>query len=239
MIRPSSSLPAYAIPRWRQARLPILAGSLRGNFWLPASGGKLLRVMLGSYEREQTRMFEELVQPGTVVYDVGAAVGYYTLLAARLVGRNGHVVSFEPDPKNAAFLRQHVAVNSLENVTVHESAVGNTNGRMRFAHGTGTGTGHISDQGGLEVKIQRLDDFVASRKKPPTHVKIDVEGAELQVLDGARTILTTARPTLFLSTHGKPVHDACCEYLWALNYELKPILGNDLSNASEVLCCPQ
>jgi FkbM family methyltransferase len=169
-----------------------------------------------------------------VLFDVGAAVGYYTLLAARLVGPEGHVVAFEPDAKNAGFLRKHIAINRLSNVEVQYSAVGNRTGHASFAPGSGTGTGHLSESGTTSVPICKLDEFVRSGPLP-THLKIDVEGAELEVLEGARKILTTVRPTLFLSTHGSTVRQACCQYLRKLGYHTRP-MSTDPKYESEILC---
>src|SRR5688500_16975561 len=94
----------YRISRLHSARLPLLCGPMRGKFWLPYSGGKLWRLLLGRYEPDQTAMMGRVLQPGHVLFDVGAAVGYYTVLASPIVGSHGRVVAFEPDPKNAAFL---------------------------------------------------------------------------------------------------------------------------------------
>jgi FkbM family methyltransferase len=224
----------YNIPWLHATRVPLLFGPMRGKYWLPFSRGKVLRLLLGSYEPDQTTMMKELLRPGHVLFDVGAAVGYYTVLAAPLVGDEGRVVAFEPDPKNAAYLRKHVAINRLTNVTVHQTAVGNLNGRAKFAGGSGTGTGRLTESGTTTVGICRLDDFVATAGFP-THIKIDVEGAELDVLRGARQTLTSARPTIFLSTHGSKVYHACHEYLTELDYNLLPISA-DPKYASEVLC---
>src|SRR5262245_39872732 len=78
--------------------VPFVVGPLRGNWWQLASCGKLGRLLLGTYEPEQSRLFREHLRPGDQVLDIGASVGYYTLLSAKLVGTTGSVVSFEPDP---------------------------------------------------------------------------------------------------------------------------------------------
>ncbi len=227
----------YRISPLKRTPLPIMAGSLRGMLWLPASGGKILRVMFGSYERRQTELFVRSVQPGEVVYDVGASVGYYTLLAAQRVGPRGRVVAFEPDLRNAAFLTAHVQANGfIDTVDVRQTAVGAVCGATRFARGTGTGTGHISAAGELEVPLCRLDDVTAEQPQPPKHVKIDVEGAELDVLNGAQRTLTDHRPQLFLSTHGRQIHDDCCRLLVDLGYQLEPITGERVETTGEILC---
>ena len=221
---------------WQRTWLPILSGPLRGRKWLPASGGKILRVLAGSYEPEQTRLFCESIQSGDTVLDVGAAAGYYTLLTSGLVGKPGRVVAFEPDNRNAKYLRNHVAANHIENVTVHQSAVGARDETARFAFGTGSGTGRLSEDGSVSVQVCSLDSVVASERCQPSHIKIDVEGAEIAVIDGAQSTLQEFRPVIFLSTHGKEIHRACCSRLQACGYDLTPVDSDDLRTATEVLC---
>ena len=205
---------------------------------MPASRGKVLRILGGTYEREQTRLFERLVRPGDTVLDVGAHVGYYTLLASVLVGDSGRVHAFEPNPRNAEFLRRHLLANRRRNVRVEQLAVSDRAGAARFDFGTGSGTGHLADGGALEVHTVRLDDYCAERGLAPSAIKIDVEGAETFVLDGARETLRRHRPVIFLSTHGTEVHRACLALLRGLGYRVEPILGGDVDAATEVLATP-
>ncbi len=196
-------------------------------------------MFLGSYEPEQTGLFTEHVSAGDVLYDIGAHVGYYSMLSARLVGAAGRVISFEPNPRNAAFLHRHVAANNAGNVTVLETALGDKSGVVRFDATLGSGTGCVSAGGNLEVMMHRLDDLVKEMGVPPTHLKIDVEGGEHDVLCGGRETLATHRPTIFLSTHGSGVHLSCCELLSQLGYTFTPILGDDWQSTSELLCTPR
>jgi len=219
-------------------RLPIVAGGLRGRWWLPASRGKVLRILNGTYEREQTRLFERHLRPGHTVLDVGAHVGYYTLLSSVLVGDAGRVWAFEPNPANAAFLRRHVEVNGRVNVRVEQAAVADADGTARFDFGTGSGTGHLADAGALEVRTLRLDGFCAEHGIRPDAVKIDVEGAELSVLRGAGDTFAAHRPVLFLSTHGAEVHRACLAWLRETGYQASPILGGDVETTTELLAVP-
>lgn len=222
----------------RRLWLPILGGALRGQRWCPASGGKLMRVLMGTYEKEQTELFREKIGPGDVVFDIGAHCGYYTLLASKLVGRTGRVVSFEPDPVNASYLQQHVSANHLRQAMVLQLALSDNSGKARFGGGSGTGTGRLCDDGAYDVTVRRLDDLAVQLQLAPTHLKIDVEGAELAVLRGGEQTITRYMPTIFLSTHGGPtqgIHAACCDLLTRWGYELKPILGTDVTRCSEVL----
>jgi FkbM family methyltransferase len=219
--------------------LPILRGGLRGKWWLLGSRGKLLRVLLSTYEREQTALFRREVRSGHVVFDVGAHAGYYTLLASALVGPTGKVFAFEPESRNYRMLEKQVAINRCSNVALSPSAVSDSNGFARFARGTGSGTGHLSDSGAFSVPVLRLDEFAAEQGVTPTHVKIDVEGAEMQVLAGARELLASARPILFLSTHGPDIHAQCCLHLENIGYTLQPMRGTSLSAATGIAGYPR
>ena len=220
-------------------RLPIMARALRGYWWLPTSRGKVLRVLRGTYEPEQTAHFVRWVRPGATVVDIGAHVGYYTLLASMLAGESGSVWAFEPEPTNAAFLRRHLYLNNCRNVHVEQLAVSNIDGRAKFSHGTGSGTGHLDRGGDMEVRTVRLTDFCSSRRITPSAIKIDVEGAEEEVLEGAKELVMSARPVIFLSTHGPAIHKRCMSWLRSAGYTLSPILGGSIDDAAEILGIPE
>jgi FkbM family methyltransferase len=216
-------------------RLPILAGPLRGRWWLPQSRGKILRILCGTYEPEQTRLFRDYIPAGATVFDVGAHVGYYTLLSSVLAGNNGRVWAFEPNPANHGFLRRHVALNHCDNVSIENAAVSDRSGTASFAFGTGSGTGHLAADGALQVRTLRLDDFCREHDVRPGFVKIDVEGAEMAVLRGAEDVVRS-RPVIFLSTHGPGIHRECIDWLRERGYSLKPVDASELDAASEILC---
>jgi FkbM family methyltransferase len=173
------------------------------------------------------------------VLDIGAAAGYYTLLAASLVGSGGSIVACEPFPGNRRFLQAHVRRNGLGNVRVLSCAVADRNGTANFGGGTGSGTSRLQADGAIEVSVRRLDDLAAEHDLAPHHVKIDVEGAELDVLRGGEQTFREHQPTIFLSTHGPDVHRACCELLDAWGYRLQPIVGSSVAEATELLCHPK
>ena len=91
------------------------------------------------------------VAPGDVFFDLGAYVGPFTLLAARLVGPEGRVVAFEPDPRARAVLERNLAANGVANVTVVPCAVGDRHGKVRFVAG-GDSVGRVDAGGDLEVE---------------------------------------------------------------------------------------
>lgn len=147
------------------------------------------------------------IRPGNVIYDVGANVGTISVLLAKHVP-SARVEAFEPEPKNAARLRENVALNGLTNIRVHETALSNTTGQLKLHVSGTTGTGSHSlidsSDGGetVSVKTQRGDEFVKESNTTPNVIKIDVEGAELDVLNGFQAVL--AEPSLrdlFIEVH--------------------------------------
>ncbi len=171
----------------------------------------------------------------------GADGGFSALgsrLASILAGDGGAVWAFEPEPHNAAFLRRHIRLNGRRNVHVEELAVCDVTGTARFDRGTGSGTGHLAEDGELEVRTVRLADFCAARNIRPTALKIDVEGAEESVLEGARELISTFRPIIFLSTHGYEPHRRSLAFVRAAGYAVFPILGGDVESTCEILCLP-
>jgi FkbM family methyltransferase len=228
-------LPLRLVPP--TARVRILQGPLRGRRWV--AGASNHGCWLGSFEADKQRAFRHVVAPGMVVYDVGANVGFYTLLAAHLVGDGGQVAAFEPVPRNLAFLRQHVALNGLRAVRVHDVALSDAEGTARFDLGEESSMGHLSDRGTLEVRTTTLDAVVARGElRPPDVLKIDVEGAEARVLRGAARTLATARPTILLATHGPAVHAECLALLRAAGYEVASLDAHPVESTSEVLARP-
>jgi FkbM family methyltransferase len=194
---------------------------LRGRKWI--TGSATHGCWLGTYERETQQVFTRLVREGDVVYDIGANVGFFTLLAARVVGRRGAVYAFEPLPHNLQYLRAHIAANGAA-VHVLPVALSSSSGVARFATATSAAMGYLADGGDLEVRTETVDELVSSgRILPPRFMKVDVEGAEHEVLAGASATLTRARPIILLSTHGYQVHEQCCAFLRELRYEIEVI----------------
>ena len=215
----------------RGIALLLPRGPLRGMRWLPSSGGKLARFLLGTYEAKQSALFAQRVTPGQQVLDVGAAAGYYTLLAAKCVGASGSVIACEPDAGNLSFLRAHVARNRLTNVRILALALADQNGRARFGRTRGSGRGRLTHDGESEVVVRRLDDLAGELSLRPQHLKIDVEGAELDVLRGGERLIREHGPTLFLSTHDRQnpgVHAACYELLGSWGYQVRAIGPGEL-----------
>jgi FkbM family methyltransferase len=222
------------------ACIPILQGPLRGKQWIAGSG--ILSCWLGNYEYEKQKAFAAAVQRGFTVYDIGANVGFYSLLASVLVGPEGKVFCFEPVPRNLEFLRRHLELNKLSNCTVWDAAVGSYEGTSSFDLGPNRAQGHLTTglRGALTVRTVTLDGLVASGKLPPPDlIKCDIEGAEYDALMGASDILAKYGPLIFLSTHGVDVHRRCCRLLKDYRYSLKSLDGLALDRTYELLAIRQ
>lgn len=156
----------------------------------------------GSYERPLQDAIAANLAAGDVFYDIGANIGFFSLLAARRVTAQGSVYAFEPVPNNAAMIVRNAALNGFASIEVFNEAVGARTGRaeLNLAHHIGgavlASAGTPPDmRGRMQVDVVALDDVIARRKlRPPALVKIDVEGAELDVLSGMRQTLSAHRP---------------------------------------------
>ncbi len=211
----------------------ILSGPLRGKKWVV--GASRHAYWLGLYEKEKTKHFLGQVRPSQVVYDVGAHVGYYSLLAATRVGPTGHVWAFEPVPQNFAYLKQHMELNHFSNVSLVQSAVADVSGTTQFRMDGSRSTGKLSNAGGFPVSMTSLDDLLARRDaKPPHVIKIDVEGAELAALQGARKLLRDAHPKLYIATHNAALHKACIALVRALEYQVTVLDWNEEGHLGEL-----
>lgn len=143
----------------------------------------------------------DCVRPGDAVFDVGANIGTVGLLiAAKNRERDVTVHAFEPEPRNAEHLRRNAALNDLSNVTVHELALGDAAGSMKLFLSGPVGAGehslvasHRDTGSAIEVRVARGDDFCAGEAPCPDVMKIDVEGAEIQVLAGFDRLLHEGR----------------------------------------------
>lgn len=165
-------------------------------------------------------LFAKHIKPGNVILDVGANVGYYSLLAAVLTGEKGIVYSFEPDAENIIYLNKHLVLNKIKNVKVIDCAVSGKNGVASFSGKRSKGK--IDEQGSTIVKTITLDSFCKIEQISSIDViKMDIEGAEYDALLGAKYILTVFKPMLFLATHGRKVQDNCITLLSSLGYQVK------------------
>ncbi|MEE8393279.1 MAG: FkbM family methyltransferase, partial [Rhodospirillales bacterium] len=148
-----------------------------------------------NYESDVLEAVERRLGAGGVFYDVGANVGVFSFIAAAIVGEGGRVLAFEPEENNLVCFRRSLDRSNLKNISLYDLALGCEDGRMTFDRSGGAFSGHLAgsdeEAGGeaVMVEVRAIDSLVDSGAAPPTLLKIDVEGGEGAVLEGARKTL--------------------------------------------------
>ena len=195
--------------------LERLAGAIAaGEGTIQRGAGKGLRFRadvavagyrLGTTEPEFQRALARHVRPGAVVYDLGANVGFYAVICARLAGAKGRVIAVEPFRQSAEAVRHNAGLNGFETIDVVEAAVGAAPGRAWLSTAQGDPvTFRLADDragSGVEVDVTSVDALVAAGHPPPDVVKMDVEGAEVAALRGMAETLAAHRPVVLVEVH--------------------------------------
>jgi FkbM family methyltransferase len=211
---------AKVVPRDSLTWIQVQHGPAKG-IWLrlnPRTGQDYFN---GEVEPEVQAVLQKYLRAGMTVYDVGANIGFFSLLAARLVGASGRVIAFEADPEIAARLREHVTRNNCANVSVEERAVWSSAAPVFFARADASispdrGLGHVvagaaeTAQGTIRVETVVLDEYAAT-VDAPDFIKCDVEGAEVEVFRGAQKLLMEKKPTILCEMHGEEKRQALLE----------------------------
>jgi FkbM family methyltransferase len=173
------------------------------------TAGSIAGYALGNSEPDLQTALKLLVQPGMTVYDIGANVGFFSVLLARLVGPRGQVYAFEPVPANARQIEYNARLNGFSNITVDTAAMGDAEGTAAFRVSDFSTTGKLRSTGTVEilkeeipVSTRQLDTLVyRSGLMAPSLLKIDAEGAEVAILKGGEKLLATARPIFLIELH--------------------------------------
>ncbi|MBI4732009.1 MAG: FkbM family methyltransferase [Chloroflexi bacterium] len=186
---------------------------------------------LGTYEPDIQSALHELIPAGAVIYDVGANIGYVSLLLAKAAGEGGKVFAFEALPSNVEQLRRNVELNGMERqVTVVAKAVTQAPGPVRFLVHASGGMGKAAGSAGRDDPYQSdvtvdgisLDEFTFGQGNPPPQVvKMDIEGGEVLALPGMRRLLAEARPLMLMELHGPESSRVAWETLTAARYEIR------------------
>lgn len=206
----------------------------------PAVSGSWQEMIEGKFD---AFLFEALARDGSIegktVWDVGAHFGYHTLCFARLIGESGRVVAFEPNPWNAARLRQNLDHNPhlAGRVQVESCALSDRDGEAEFVcsddvESSDSSCSYVGGslpplEAGIYARFRRqpvptacVDTLLAQGRVPPPHVlKIDVEGAELLVLRGGRGFFTKYRPLLLIEVHHIQLMFHVCQFLCERGYQ--------------------
>ena len=155
-------------------------------------------LMYREYEPNMTRVVNALIKPGMSIWNIGANLGYYAVLAAKLAG-NGKVTAFEPHPLNAARLRANVKFNALTDVRVVEAALASESGSLTFYESeTNTGDHRITSEGGRDaITVRAIAASEAVREfGSPELIIMDVQGAEGLILRSLKETIAATRPTM-------------------------------------------
>ncbi len=223
--------------RWLESgvlRVPQgYAGGLAFDLrWLPISHAHLGSIAGGNLESAVQEAMVRHLGRGDVFYDIGANLGFFSLLAGHLSGLDaGRVVAFEAAPDNAEAIRVNAALNQVPNIDVICAAVADRPGWGRLQVVDDQSWSKLVQYGEhpftervIEVPCVAIDELVSSgRVPPPTVVKIDVEGAELEVLAGMRETIAAHRPAIICELHD--THAAFVEAMEACGYRVINLEG--------------
>jgi FkbM family methyltransferase len=192
--------------RFRLLPIPI---RLPGAAWYLAGDSEVdRRILCGDFEAAVALFFQHYLQPGMTVLDIGAHHGFYSLIASRAVRPGGVVHSFEPSARERAQLQRNLRLNRCTNVSIHSNALGAHSGRatLFLVQGNQDGCNSLRQPDGVpstvpvEVDVMPLDPFLKQHGlEKVDFIKMDVEGAELSILEGAPALLDSSRRPVILA----------------------------------------
>jgi len=200
----------------------------------------------GVYELETLLAVNRQIKPGSICYDLGASIGYISLLMAR---KARQVFAFEPAPHAIEEIRKHAAANRFENITIVPSPVSNEVREVSFAltdAAFGSAINEVETRWPiLKLQTITLDGFVTANP-PPDFIKIDVEGEEGRVLEGSRELLARHRPVLCCELHSEDAAKHVARILGEHRYSILTLdnrpfesFTNIVAGDVQVLCIPQ
>jgi FkbM family methyltransferase len=215
------------------------AGGLRiAKAYLPLTHAHLGSIAYGDLESSVQEAMRRHLGEGDVFFDIGANLGFFSLLGARYVGLEGRVYAFEPAPDNVTAIRQNAWVNGMYNIQVIQAAVSDAGGRGQLQVVEDQSWSKLAEYGEhplteqvLEVDLVSVDEVVESGKAPPPRlVKIDVEGAELAVIEGMRRTMEAHRPAIVCELHD--THADFARRLDELGYDVTNLEGPEPVDAA-------
>jgi len=228
------------------ARFPVLAcgGELEG-YRMRIDWRTQRAYVYGTWEPEVVAVLKEEVAPGSYALQIGAHIGFYALLLCKLVGSEGKVVAFEPLPANFKVLEENLRLNGCSQGRAVNKAVLARSQKINFAppaaEALPSSVSLSIDYGGepIEVEAVSVDEFLAAEGMPVDLIMMDVEGAEEEVLRGARGTIEKCRPTILLEVHhfyGSTKNSQAILLLQDWQYEVQWI--DHLESTSHVLAKP-
>ena len=204
----------------------------------PAAGSKMFLDLhsekdywLGTYEIDLSNALVDLGKPGMVAYDLGANIGYISLIMAMTVGSRGQVFAFEALPENLDRLRQNIAINNLgDRVAIIPKAVSDRDEELNFLVGPSGGTGKAVGSAGRnnlvyseQIKVPgiTLDTFIFNEGHPePDLIKLDIEGGEVLALPMMQGTLSQSKPIVLMELHGREAIDTAWDIFRNQHYRI-------------------
>jgi FkbM family methyltransferase len=206
----------------------VMAGPLAGYIWNIDTD---YRYLIGNYETKTLALLNKYAKKGEGFYDLGANGGYFSMIANQLGMR---VYAFEPNPQNVQLFTKHLELNNkISEITLFPYAVCDKSRILKFSNesnlsaNTYTNSNYTTTSAYIDVKGISIDEFLKDNKDllKPQIMKIDVEGAELDVLKGAKDTINKYSPVILLSTHDihiPNISNQCLDFLQQLGYIIEP-----------------
>jgi FkbM family methyltransferase len=218
--------------------LRIRRGPAKGCKWICGSSDH--GCWLGTYELSKQRALSAFIRPGWTIYDIGAHTGFYSLFFSKLVGEAGMVYAFEPFAPNIVHLANHLKLNQIRNVRIIQAAVGTSACLTGFTTQAASSSQNRIDPSCHDLLLPQV--ALDGLELPfPNLIKMDVEGAESQVLQGAARLLESSRPIIFVALHSQEERANCAALLQRARYRLYDLSGNqsDRIESDEIYALPQ
>ena len=213
-------------------------GPLKGYLWSPSYN---YDYFTGDYEDEATlKHFYSWLKPTTVFYDLGANVGFFSVIACKYITK-GAIYSFEPIPYNVVFLKKHIELNrkkiGSQSIEILPYAIADKEGEISISHdqvaiegNTYVHSEYLTTTERITVPCHSIDGLLREGYKQPDVIKIDVEGAEYDVLKGAEKTLRECKPNILLATHDchlPGVKQNCIDFLQEIGYTTTKLSGHN------------
>jgi FkbM family methyltransferase len=185
---------------------------------------------LGTYEPNLQSALTDWIKPGWIIYDVGANIGYISLLISKMIGKEGKVIAFEALPANVERLKANLSMNQeTSNVLIVPAAVTNVQSKVRFLISNSCAAGKVDGSAGhhgiyqneVDVPGITLDHFIYDQGNPIPHmIKMDIEGGESLALGGMTHLLSTIKPLMMIELHGSEANQIVWNTLCQAQYKL-------------------
>lgn len=215
--------------------------SAKWNSLIPDS-----RYILGTYEPNLALVIKNEVEQGKRLIDIGANAGYFSLLASKYGNKQLTHIAVEPMPENIHFLKQHIKINLADNIEIYQLAISDKIGEIEFSNSGNLAANTYKKESSMfkddtiVVKTIDLNTFALKNKLDSNcFIKIDVEGAELDVLKGGLEFLKQHKPTLLLATHDCHVKDVkkdCLDLITSIGYKYQVLDDIKIDGQEDFLC---